>query len=70
MENPNITLADIASMIAILDAMSTRGAIRANEMASVGELYTRLQTFMNHAQAQMQQAQSVAPEAEQGDTNA
>lgn len=70
MENPNITLADIASMIAILDAMSTRGAIRANEMASVGELYTRLQAFMTHAQAQMQQTQSAVPEAEQGDTNA
>lgn len=60
MDNPTITLADIASMIAIIEAASTRGAIRANELTSVGELYTRLQAFMDHAKAQMEQSQGEA----------
>ena len=60
MENPTITLADIASMIAIIEAASTRGAIRANELTTVGELYNRLQAFMVHAKAQMEQSQGEA----------
>ncbi len=57
MENPTITLADIASMIAVIEAASTRGAIRANELTTVGELYNRLQVFITHAKAQMEQSQ-------------
>ena len=60
MNDPTITLADIASMIAIIEAASTRGAIRANELTSVGELYNRLQAFMDHAKAQMEQSQGEA----------
>lgn len=72
MEQPTITLADIASMVAIIEAASTRGAIRANELTSVGDLYNRLQQFMAHAQAQVEQAQATQSEANpaQGEADA
>jgi hypothetical protein len=60
MENPTITLADIASMIAVIEAASTRGAIKANELVTVGDLYNRLQAFMAHAKAQVEQSQGEA----------
>lgn len=62
MSMPTITLADIASMIAIIEAASTRGAVKANELVSVGELYNRLQAFLEHARQQVEQTQ--------GETNA
>jgi len=60
MDQPRITLADIASMISVIEAASTRGAIRANELTSVGELYNRLQMFLAHAKAQLEQSQGEA----------
>lgn len=60
MENqptPNITLADVASMINIIEAGSTRGAFRANELVAVGELYNRLAEFLKFAQAQLENSQ-------------
>lgn len=60
METPTITIADIASMVAIIEAASTRGAVRANELVSVGELYNRLQAFLEHAKAQVEKSQGEA----------
>ena len=55
MEDPKITLADIASMISVIEAFSSRGAVKANELVTVGELYNRLKKFLEHAQQQMEQ---------------
>lgn len=63
----NLTLADVASMISIIDAVSTRGAFKPNEYAAVGELYTKLNAFLEQAKAHLEQANK--PEA-QGDKNA
>jgi hypothetical protein len=60
MENPNITLADIASMISVIEAASTRGAIKADELVAVGELYNRLTAFMAHAKSQIEKSQGEA----------
>lgn len=62
MENvqPTITIADVASMISVLEAVSTRGAIRPDEMAAVGELYNRLKTFLDFARAELAQSQGEA----------
>jgi hypothetical protein len=62
MENsdPKITLADIASMLSIIEAVSSRGAVRAEELVAVGELYNRLKTFMEFAKQQIEQTQGEA----------
>lgn len=60
MNTPTITLADVASMISIIEASSTRGAFRANELTTVGELYNRLQAFLDHARAQVEKSQGEA----------
>jgi len=55
-ETPNKTLedtdpnklgvGDLNLMVNILDAVAQRGGIRANEMTIVGNLYTKLMTFL------------------------
>ena len=55
-ETPNETLedtdpnklgvGDLNLMVNILDAVAQRGGIRANEMTIVGNLYTKLMTFL------------------------
>jgi len=48
---PNITLKDIAAAIQIIDLASARGAVKGEEMAAIGEIRTRLSTFLEHAQS-------------------
>jgi len=57
MENTQLTIADLASIKQIIDAASTRGAFRAAEMKSVGEVYEKLSAFLDSVVAQQQQAQ-------------
>jgi hypothetical protein len=47
MENTQLTIADLASMQALIEAACTRGAFRANEMRQVGELYDKLASFLS-----------------------
>ena len=55
--NPTITLADVASMISIIEAVTTRGAFKAEELTVVGDLYNRLKQFMDFARSQMEPPQ-------------
>lgn len=66
MENVQLTVADMASIKGIIEAACTRGAFRAAEMASVGEIYNKVSAFVDQAVAQLQQSE--APP--QGDENA
>lgn len=68
MENQQITLtvADMASLRQILDAACQRGAFKANEMSSVGQIYDKLNAFLAVATAQLE---STASAAEQGESN-
>ena len=69
MENAQLTIADLASIHALIDAACTRGAFKAPEMSRVGEIYDKLTRFLEVAK---QQAQEQAEQANppQGDTNA
>jgi len=73
MENTQLTLADLASIQNIIEAASTRGAFRANELAQVGAIYDKLSAFLTVAQAHADAAQAgsepEAPQA-QGEQNA
>jgi hypothetical protein len=66
MENAQLTIADLASLHALIDAACTRGAFRAAEMTRVGETYDKLSRFL---EASKQQDQADQAET-QGDTNA
>ena len=45
-EVPGLGVADLKLMANVLEVVSNRGAIRANEMAAVGQLYNTLMTFL------------------------
>ena len=49
---PNLTIGDLRLVARIIQVSSERGAIRANEMATVGDLYNRLVEFLNAVQPQ------------------
>ena len=73
MENTQLTLADLASIQNIIEAASTRGAFRANELAQVGAIYDKLSAFLTVAQSQADATQaSNEPETPQaqGEQNA
>ena len=43
---PDLTISDLKNIGIILDVASTRGAFRANEMATIGLVYNKLQGFL------------------------
>jgi len=45
-EAPQLGIADLKLMANIIDVVSNRGAIKANEMQAVGTLYNNLMTFL------------------------
>lgn len=69
MENAQLTIADLDSLKQLLDAACTRGAFKAAEMKSVGEIYNKLSDFLSSiAQQQAQEAEQA--KLSQGDQNA
>jgi hypothetical protein len=42
----DLSIADLKNLATIIDVASTRGAFRANEMATVGLMYNKLQGFL------------------------
>jgi hypothetical protein len=60
---PDLTVQDLASLRQIIDVASTRGAFKANEMATVGMSYNKLDQFLNHVAAQ-QEAQATPEKQE------
>ena len=66
-QSPELTVQDLTAMKSIIDVASSRGAFKPNEMAAVGTVYNKLETFLG-AVAQSQQAQGeAAEEAPQGE---
>lgn len=59
MENITLTISDLATLRNVIDLASTRGAFRANELAEVGEIYNRLNHFV---EASIAAAQAQQPE--------
>ena len=68
MENTQLTLADLASTKNIIEAATSRGAFKAEELSQVGAVYDKLSKFL--AQAQAQQAAEAQEEQTQGEANA
>lgn len=44
---PDLTIQDLTALRTILDVASQRGTFKGNELASVGQVYNRLDTFLN-----------------------
>ncbi len=66
MENVQLTIGDMASLKALLEAAVNRGAFRANELTTVGAVYDKLAQFVDAATDQLAEQQQQA----QGDTDA
>lgn len=56
-----LTVNDLNALKQIIDVASSRGAFKPNEMSVVGNVYTKLENFLNAVAAQQQAA---------GETNA
>ncbi len=52
MENPQLTITDMVSIKNIIEAACNRGTFKAPEMQQVGELYNKINLFIETAQAQ------------------
>jgi len=68
--DPNaLSIGDLKNLTTIIEVASSRGAFRANEMASIGLMYNKLQGFLNRvapvnpAAAQQQVMGAVQPPA-------
>ena len=42
----DLSIADLKNIATVIDVASTRGAFRANEMATIGAVYNKLQAFL------------------------
>ena len=58
-----LQLSDLQTMMQILDVVTARGAIKADEMTTVGVLYSKLKAFVS----QTTQAAPEAPVTEEAD---
>lgn len=67
-EAPQLGIADLKLMANIIDVVSNRGAIKANEMQAVGTLYNNLMTFLV-ANGAIELPQPEAEEENQGETD-
>jgi len=65
MEQTTLSVADLISLRNLIDAACARGTFKANEMASVGEIYNRLNAFVEAAQQQLQPDTGSASDSEQ-----
>jgi len=59
-----LTVQDLSALRAIIDVASQRGAFKANEMATVGVTYNKLEAFLNAVAAQQQQAEGATTETD------
>jgi len=70
MENAQLTIADLASLKQLIDAACTRGAFRAAEMKSVGDVYEKLSAFLDAIVAQQKAQEAEQAKPPQGEQNA
>ena len=58
--DPNaLSLGDLKNLTTIIDVASSRGAFRANEMAAIGLMYNKLQSFLTKPAPTNPEQQSV-----------
>jgi hypothetical protein len=49
---PDLTINDLQALKTIVDVSCQRGTFKANEMASVGQVFNRLTAFLDHITSQ------------------
>ena len=59
-EAPALTVADLRNIRTIIDISSQRGAFRGNELATIGTVFDKLDTFLKAVDAKAQ-AENPAP---------
>ena len=57
-----LTINDLGALKSIIDVASQRGAFKPNEMVTIGQVYNKLESFLNAVQAQQQAQPEGAPE--------
>ena len=57
-----IDLNDLAAVVRLIDVVTSRGAVRGDELTAVGNLRDKLAAFVNSAQQQQEADQADAPE--------
>jgi len=68
-----LTVADMASVLSVIELACARGAFRANEMSVLGPVYDRLKAFVDATNAMAQQPTpepASADKQDQGESNA
>lgn len=55
-----LTVQDLASIKQIIDVASQRGAFKPNEMMTIGQVYTKLDSFLEAVQKQQQEQNTPA----------
>jgi hypothetical protein len=63
-ENPSLALADLVLILNLVRATAERGAIRAEEMAEVGAVYTKLVKFLEASGALQTPTATTEPTAQ------
>ena len=63
-EQPQITVADIATLKQIVEVASSRGAFRAEELSQVGNVYDRVSAWVEFM------TQEATEDTEEGDSDA
>jgi hypothetical protein len=64
-QNPNeLNIQDLAMARAIIELATERSAFKANELASVGALYNKLDAFLKEVEAQAKAAKEAAEAAQ------
>lgn len=66
-QSPELTVQDLTAMKSIIDVASSRGAFKPNEMAAVGTVYNKLETFLNAVAASQPAADPIEDEAPKGE---
>jgi|TARA_B110000977_G_scaffold9400_1_gene12478 hypothetical protein len=59
-----LTINDLGALKSIIDVASQRGAFKPNEMVTIGQVYNKLESFLNAVQAQQQAQPEVEKAAE------
>lgn len=64
-EEVQLQISDLQALLQVVDVLSSRGAVKPEEMATVGAVRDKLATFLSHvAQASKENAESEEAEAE------
>jgi hypothetical protein len=56
-QGAELTVQDLQSLKAIIDVSSQRGTFKPNEMATVGQVYNKLEAFLNAVAQQQPQGE-------------